>query len=40
MDLWQLCHFAIPLVLPLRPEDYTGLLVSEVDFDQHVLRFG
>jgi hypothetical protein len=40
MDLWQLCQFAIPLVLPLRPEDYTGLLVSEVDFDQQVLHFG
>jgi hypothetical protein len=40
MDQWQLCQFAIPLVLPLRPEDYTGLLLSEVDFDQRVLRFG
>jgi hypothetical protein len=28
------------LVLPLRPEDYAGLLVSEVDFDRHVLTFG
>lgn len=40
MDRWQLCQFAIPLVLPLRPEDYTGLLVSEVDFAEGVLRFG
>lgn len=40
MDAWQLCHFALPLVLPLRPEDYAGLLISEVDFEQSVLRFG
>jgi hypothetical protein len=40
MDHWQLCHFAIALVLPLRPEDYTGLLISEVDFQQRLLKFG
>ena len=40
MDLWQLMHFAIALTLPLRPEDYTGLLISEVDFKRHMLRFG
>ena len=40
MDEWELCQFAIPLVLSLRPEDFGGLLVSEVDFDNHVLRFG
>lgn len=40
MDGWQLCQFAIPLVLPLRPEDYTGLLISEVDFQQCCLKFG
>jgi len=40
MDGWQLCQFAIALVLPLRPEDCTGLLVSEVDFTRRVLRFG
>ena len=40
MDLSQLAHFAIPLVLPLRPEDYTGLLVSEIDFGAYLLTFG
>jgi hypothetical protein len=40
MDAWQLCQFAIPLVLPLRPEDYAGLLISEVDFQGCLLRFG
>lgn len=40
MDRWQLVHFAISLVLPLRPEDYAGLVISDVDFDQRMLRFG
>lgn len=40
MDAWQLCHFAIPLVLPLRPEDYCGLLINEIDFDRRMFRFG
>ena len=40
MDSWQLCQFAIPLVLPLRPEDFIGLLISEVNFENRQLRFG
>jgi hypothetical protein len=40
MDGWQLCQFAIAMVLPLRPEDYTGLLISEVSFVDRQLRFG
>jgi hypothetical protein len=40
MDTWQLCQFALPLCLPLRPEDFCGLLISEVDFAQRLLRFG
>lgn len=40
MDRWQLCQFAIGTVLALRPEDYTGLLISEVDFSECVLHFG
>lgn len=28
------------MVLPLRPEDYTGLLISEVDFGNRLLQFG
>lgn len=28
MDRWQLAHFALPLVLPIRPDEATGLLVS------------
>jgi len=40
MDAWQLCQLGIDMVLPLRPEDYTGLLISEVDFTGRVLHFG
>ena len=40
MDTWQLCQLGIALVLPLRPEDYTGLLLSEVDFTERLLHFG
>jgi hypothetical protein len=40
MDAWQLCQLCLAMVLPLRPEDYTGLLISEVDFAGRVLHFG
>jgi hypothetical protein len=39
-DSWQLCQLALALTLPLRPEDYTGLLISEVDFERRILKFG
>ena len=40
MDVWQLTHFAIPVLLPLRPGEYTGLLISEVNAEEHSLRVG
>jgi integrase len=40
MDHWELCQLAVPLVLPLRCEDYAGLLISEVSFEDRLLRFG
>jgi hypothetical protein len=40
MDAWQLAHLAWPLVLPLRPEDFQGFFIDEVDRDAHLLRFG
>jgi len=40
MDRWQLCHLACSVVLPLRPEEATGLLVSDVDFAQGWLAIG
>lgn len=40
MDPWELSHLSLSMILPLRPEDVTGLLVSEVDFERGLLRFG
>jgi hypothetical protein len=40
MDLWQLCHLLLPMILPLRPEEFAGLLISEVDFTKNLLRIG
>jgi integrase len=40
MDEWQLPHLALSFVLPLRPEDYAGLLIEDVDFAKGDLRFG
>jgi hypothetical protein len=40
MDGWQLCQLGLAMVLPLRPEDFTGLLVSEVDLNGRMLSFG
>jgi integrase len=40
MDRWQLAQFALSLVLPLRPDEATGLLVSDIDFEHQMLRFG
>jgi integrase len=40
MDAWQLCHLGPSLVLPLRPDEATGLLVGDVDFRRGWLEFG
>jgi integrase len=40
MDRWQLTHLSISLVLPMRPAEVTGLLVSEVDFENGWLVVG
>lgn len=40
MDGWELSHLFLSIILPLRPEDMTGLLVSEINFEQCLLRFG
>jgi integrase len=40
MDAWQLCHLAPSLVLPMRPEEATGLLIADVDLARRRLRFG
>ncbi len=39
-DRWQLCQLALPLVLPLRPDEAAGLLIGDVNFDRGWLEFG
>ncbi|MBL8797221.1 MAG: hypothetical protein JNM56_25185 [Planctomycetia bacterium] len=40
MDRWQLCHLALSLVLPLRPDEAAGLLIGDVNFERGWLEFG
>ena len=40
MDAWQLAHLTWRLVLPLRPEDLTGLLLSDIDHERGLFCFG
>jgi integrase len=40
MDSWQMCQLAPSLVLPMRPGEAAGLLVSDVDFERGLLVFG
>lgn len=40
MDDWEFVNLSTLLVLPLRLEDVSGLLISDIDFDQQVLRLG
>ena len=40
MDSWQLCHLALSLVLPLRPDEAAGLLIGDVNFEKGWLDFG
>lgn len=40
MDRWQFCHLIFSVVLPLRPDEAAGLLISDVNFDDGWLEFG
>ncbi len=40
MDRWQFCHLTLSVVLPLRPEEVAGLLVSDVDFERGRFEIG
>jgi integrase len=40
MDLWQLCQLSLSMVLPLRPDEAAGLLVTDVDFGKGWLEIG
>jgi hypothetical protein len=39
MDLWQLLHLTPFFVLPMRPDEGVGLLISDVDFQKQMLKF-
>tara|TARA_R110002167_G_scaffold300654_2_gene504923 strand:- start:528 stop:2096 length:1569 start_codon:yes stop_codon:yes gene_type:complete len=40
MDDWQFRSLSILLVLPIRLEDVSGLIISDVDFKRKIVRFG
>ncbi len=40
MDDWQLVHLSLSIILPLRPEEAAGLLISDVDFNEGWLKIG
>lgn len=40
MDCWQLCHLIFSVVLPLRPGEAAGLLISDVNFTESWLELG
>lgn len=40
MDRWQLCTLALFTILPMRPDEAAGLLVSDVNFKEGWLEFG
>jgi hypothetical protein len=40
MDPWELGILALPFVLPLRPEDFTGLLIRDIDLESRQVVFG
>jgi integrase len=39
-DAWQLVHLVFSVVLPLRPDEAAGLLISDVNFEHGWLEFG
>ncbi len=40
MDLWQLCQLSLSMILPLRPDEAAGLLVTDVNFEKGWLEIG
>jgi integrase len=40
MDCWQICQLTLSLVLPLRPGEAAGILVSDVNLEKGWLEFG
>jgi integrase len=39
MDRWQLCHCCFSMVMPMRPDEVAGLLISDVDFGRGWFKF-
>ncbi|MEX2140542.1 MAG: hypothetical protein WD894_14865 [Pirellulales bacterium] len=40
MDLWQLTHLAVPMLLGPRPDEYTRILISDVSLSERRIQFG
>jgi len=40
MDAWELGILSLPCVLPQRPEEFAGLLISDIDRSRRELAFG
>lgn len=40
MDLYEILHLTLSLILGVRPEDYCGCLISDVDLDAGEMHFG
>ena len=40
MDLWELTHLSALLILPLRHDDHSGVLISDVDWTAKTLSIG
>jgi len=40
MDSWELCQLGLMTILPQRPDEFAGILISDVDFDERTISFG
>ena len=40
MDPWQLLHLSLLIILPIRPEDVSGALISDLEENGETLRLG
>src|SRR5262249_28111141 len=40
MDPWQLCQLSLSMVLPLRPDEAAGLLVTDLNLEKGWLEIG
>ena len=40
MDTWQLCQLSLSMILPLRPDEAAGLVISDMNIEKGWLEFG